>query len=116
MKKKQTEAKLSDVLGARVAGRRKQLKWSQQKLAERVGVDAETISRFERGVNLPSLLTLEKLAGALNCEIGDLLTNPSLTEMPETTKFAAWIADMSPKDREFLMNVVKSCCDHLAKR
>ena len=112
MKKKQTVAGLPEVFGNRVSKRRKQLRWSQQQLSERIGVDAETISRFERGVNLPSLLTLEKLAIALSCEISDLLVKQSSHEMTEVEIFTSWIANVAPKDRAFIMTMVKQCCDH----
>ena len=52
-------------LGQRIAERRKALGWTQDQLAERLGVDAETVSRFERGVTVPALVTLDRLAGLL---------------------------------------------------
>ncbi|MEJ1959917.1 MAG: helix-turn-helix transcriptional regulator [Nitrosomonadales bacterium] len=36
-------------LGKRIAEQRKQIGWTQASVAEKVGVDTETISRFERG-------------------------------------------------------------------
>ena len=66
--KKRDSDKLAKRIGKRIADRRKVLGWTQEQLAERVRVDAETISRFERGVNLPSLPTLERLAAALRVE------------------------------------------------
>jgi transcriptional regulator with XRE-family HTH domain len=61
-------------------------------VAERVGVDAETISRIERGAHLPSLPTLDRLAVALQCSAGDLLS----TEGPEEASEAATLAHGFP--------------------
>ena len=59
-------------LGKRIKLTRKGQDLTQEMLAERVGVDAETISRIERGAHLPSLPTLDRLAVALRCSAGDL--------------------------------------------
>ena len=114
-KKKESE-RLSKRLGKNVSERRKQLGWTQEQVAERVGVDAETISRFERGVNLPSLPTLEKLSTALHSSVGELLSKQRPEEASETAAFSAWISDLSPSDRAFVMTVVRNCCDHLGIR
>lgn len=114
---KQKETKrLAKRLGKNVAERRKQLSWTQEQVAERVGVDAETISRFERGANLPSLPTLEKLSMVLNSSVGDLLSRQNPDSISEAAVFSAWIADLSPNDRTFVMTMVKKCCDYLGNR
>ena len=58
--------KLAKRLGQQIAERRRELSWTQDQLAERLGVDTETISRFERGVTVPALLTIEKLERVRN--------------------------------------------------
>lgn len=64
-----TEARqrLGKKLGQRISERRKSLNWTQDQLAERLGVDAETVSRFERGATVPSLVTLDRRAIAPSC-------------------------------------------------
>lgn len=108
--------RLAKRLGKNIAERRKQLEWTQEQVAERVGVDAETISRFERGANLPLLLTLEKLSTALRLSVGDLLSKHRLEAAREAAVFDALIADLSPDDREFVMAVARNCCDYLVNR
>ena len=114
-RKKETE-RLAKRLGKNIAEQRKQLGWTQEQVAERVGVDAETISRFERGANLPSLLTLEKLSIALRLSVGDLLSKQRPEAASEGAVFDALIANLSPDDRAFVMNVARSCCDYLGNR
>jgi len=46
--------------------------WSQETLAESVGVDRTYISDLERGMRNPSLKTLAKIASALGETIGAL--------------------------------------------
>ena len=64
-------------LGRAIAERRKALGFSQDDLAGMIEVDAETISRFERGAVLPSLQRLWRVAEALETGMGDLLSEAS---------------------------------------
>ena len=114
--KKKDSERLAKRLGKNITERRKQLSWTQEQVAERVGVDAETISRFERGVNLPSLLTLEKLSTSLRLPIGDLISKQRPETANEVAVFDALIADLSTDDRAFVMTVARNCCDYLGNR
>ncbi|MBI4807588.1 MAG: helix-turn-helix transcriptional regulator [Nitrosomonadales bacterium] len=60
-------------VGKNIADRRQQLALSQMRLAERVGIDAETIASFEVGADWPTPQMFEKLAAALHLELYDLL-------------------------------------------
>ncbi|MBK9219703.1 MAG: helix-turn-helix transcriptional regulator [Uliginosibacterium sp.] len=65
-------------LAAQIALRRRAHQLSQDQLAEQLGVATETISRFERGATLPSLVTVQRLAEALGVRIADLLGESSV--------------------------------------
>lgn len=108
--------RLAKQLGMHISARRKALKWTQDAVAERVGVDAETISRFERGANLPSLPTLERLAKALRIDIGELLSKPVTKNIDDISLIATWMADLSSEDRQFVLSTVRNCCEHLRKK
>ena len=114
--KKKDSARLAKRLGGNLSERRKQLGWTQEMLAERVGVDAETISRIERGAHLPSLPTLDRLAVALRYSVGDLLSNEGPEEASEAATFGAWISELGTDDRAFVMTVVRNCCEYLGNR
>ncbi|MCG3142471.1 MAG: hypothetical protein HDKAJFGB_03939 [Anaerolineae bacterium] len=114
--KQKESARLAKRLGQKIALRRKQLSWTQDQLAERVGVDAETISRFERGANLPSLPSLERLAAALNIEPGELLSKASTGRSTDVAKISAWLEGLSARDRNFVMKLVRECSEHLRKK
>ncbi len=60
-------------LGRRVAALRQAAGLTQAKLAERVDVTVETISRLERGAATPSLASLAAIAEALGVELPELL-------------------------------------------
>jgi transcriptional regulator with XRE-family HTH domain len=60
-------------LGGNIASFRRLAGLTQDQIAERVGVDIATVSRYETGTTLPSLVTLEMLADALHCTMAELL-------------------------------------------
>ena len=62
-----------ELLGMRVREIRKQRQLSQEKLAERIGLDPKQISRIEGGKSAPSFETLESIARNLQVEMKDLL-------------------------------------------
>lgn len=53
--------------------------WTQQDLADAVGIHRATVSQLEVGLKTPSLATLGKIAEALDLNPGDLLL-PSTAE------------------------------------
>lgn len=114
--KQKEVAKLALRLGKMIAERRKNLGWTQDQLAERVAVDSETISRFERGTNLPSLPTLDRLAAALQVGVGDLLSRAPRKLDDDASKLNTWMNGLSTKDRDFVMKVFQGCCDHLRQK
>lgn len=62
-------------LGKKIADRRNKLGWTQEFLAQQLDVETETISRMERGVTIPSLKTLEKLATIIDMTLSELFSN-----------------------------------------
>ncbi len=59
--------------GMRLKRLREKRGWTQQVLAEKVGVSRVTIARVEIGNRKPSLELLYRLAKALKVKVGDLL-------------------------------------------
>lgn len=65
------------LLGQRIKELRKLNKLTQEELAEAVGIDPKHLSSIETGRNSPTLLTLEKISGALNVQIKTLFDSQS---------------------------------------
>lgn len=62
-----------DRVGPRLKGLRKNKRWTQVELADRLGVAWNTVLRLETGNRRPSLDMLERLADTLGCSVADLL-------------------------------------------
>ena len=58
--------------GKRLKTLRLQAGYTQEKLAEEVGISVDFLSLIERGINAPSFDNLEKLANSLGVSIREL--------------------------------------------
>src|SRR5574343_1241471 len=102
-------------LGRNIAAQRKAVHLTQAQLAERLRVETEAISRFERGKTLPSILTLERLGDLLGCTPAALLgTDMPSTQHPLAVQITSWLAPLDSGQREFAFGLLKYCCDQLA--
>lgn len=63
-------------IGRRIKELRKQTGMTQEQLADHVHIDAQHMSRLERGVYFPSLETLELIAQNLGVLLKDLFVFP----------------------------------------
>ena len=100
-------------LSKNIANRRRELGLTQAQLAERMGIEPETLSRFERGKHLPSLGTLEKLADLLLIPVADLLAEQPKTADEDALVITSWLAGLNSNDRAFLYSILKQSCDYL---
>ena len=91
-------------LGAAIAERRKLGKLTQDDLAGLVEVDAETVSRFERGISMPSLERLWIIADALDVGISDLLTATSTLPNDQARRLATVMEGLATADQRLLMD------------
>lgn len=68
-----TNLNVNQKLGIKISFLRKNLKYSQEKLAELACLNKNTIGLIERGEISPSIETLDKIAKALNIELKELV-------------------------------------------
>ncbi len=99
------EVDLGRALGRVIAQKRKSMSLSQNELAGMIDVDAETISRFERGAVVPSLLRLNALAKAMDVSLGTLLSQSSQFADDQTNELLLTMRNLDPSDRKMLMDI-----------
>jgi transcriptional regulator with XRE-family HTH domain len=63
-------------LGARLRTARRSAGLTQRQLAEAIGVESITVSRWERGVTTPSLPRLRRIAELTETTVSDLVRTP----------------------------------------
>lgn len=103
--------------GEIVKDRRQQLKMTQQELADRIGVNIGTVSRYESGkIAKPSLERKQQFAKALDCTVDYL---DSFTDNPheslyrpekdqETERIMALFSRLSPDQKAAVEAIMKT--------
>ena len=94
---------LGKKLGRAIAERRKGKNLTQDDLAGLAEVDAETISRMERGTTLPSIQRLFVIAGALDSSAGELLSSASPLASDRAQALATVMQGLRESDQQLLI-------------
>lgn len=93
-------------LGKRIKGLRVDKGWTQATLAEALGCESMTVSRYERGEYAPSIEVLEQMATALGVGVGDFFTSQDDTE-PTATRLRHDLCDIAYEaDEDSLKKIV----------
>lgn len=71
----ETDCQFVVTIGLTVRQLREQHGWSQEALAERADLNRSYVGELERGKAIPSVLTLKKLAGALDLSLTSLMAH-----------------------------------------
>ncbi|MEY4592746.1 MAG: hypothetical protein RIR18_1641 [Pseudomonadota bacterium] len=101
---------LSDRLSKNIQEQRKILGMTQACLAEKLGIEPESVSRFERGVNLPSLATLEKIARILETTNAGLLSEFDDVDFKLSQRLAAALHNVPSEKRHDIAKIVELIC------
>ena len=92
-----------------IANLRNEKNWSQADLANQSNVSREMISKYERGIAIPSVDAAKKVADALGVSLDYLVgdnINPSFDK--QTVKRLQEIQDMNPDFRVHLNSIIDS--------
>lgn len=60
-------------LAQRIADARREQSLTQTELASKLGVSAQAVSKWERGISCPDISILDELAGAIGLSLSELL-------------------------------------------
>lgn len=104
------------LLGQNMARHRRIRGWTQQELAEKVGIDSVTISRLETGTSLPSLVRLAEIADVLKVSLGELLGGVSPHATDQATEIATCLEQLGEQDRRMLVGIMKQLAGRLARK
>jgi transcriptional regulator with XRE-family HTH domain len=99
-----------------LVAQRQALSWTQEQLATAAGINPETVSRYERGVSLPTIEALERLAIALNTELAVLVATPSSISPDDAKLVSVWLQGLTAEDRSFVTTLIQSAAQHLKRR
>jgi transcriptional regulator with XRE-family HTH domain len=101
------------VLGERIKNLRKEKKWHQAELAEKINADARQISRYEKGKINPSVETLVRISQVFDVSVDYLLKEnapkkPFKLDDKELFKYLEDIQNLEEEDRRCLFHIIES--------
>ena len=105
------DPQLLQAIGARVQRLRQERGFTQEVLAEAMGVEPTTVSRFETGARAMSLSTLALIARQLDVSLGDLLDvtreEPRPELAPELAEGLALLRRLEGERRAMAIRVLR---------
>lgn len=102
---------LLQAIGRRVARVRKEHGWTQEALAEAVGIEPVSLSRLETGDRALSLSTLARIADVVGVGLGDLLDThrelPAAKHDPDEAELLRAYSSLSRTRRQLLLRLAR---------
>lgn len=95
-------------LGKNIAAARKAAGKTQAEIAEKAGIDAVSLSRIERGIAAPNIVTLESIANALEIPPGKLLDGTSYSVPAIAEHITEVLESLDEKNRLFLLDQIQT--------
>jgi transcriptional regulator with XRE-family HTH domain len=102
-------------LGARIKARRLALSMKQDQLADRLGVEVNTVSRMECGTHLPSLTRLEQVAVALEVSVASLLGDATTNVHDQTELLNGALDGLTPRERGLVVEIANMQAEYFKK-
>lgn len=93
---------LAKRIGRILANQRQACGLTQDQVAEVLGVEPETISRFERGEVLPTLTRLAELAEVYGVPLENLIRGSSTRALDQASDIANELAGLSSENSDFV--------------
>ena len=100
-------------IGKRIKLKRKQLKITQEKLAEIIDVSTSFISEIERGTSISSLQTITKIAQTLDLSLDYLIFG--ITMSNSNTTFYDILKTIPEKNHELYISLCEDIANSLRK-
>lgn len=101
-------------IGHALTQARKAARMSQEQVSEKLGVNTETISRFERGHTLPPLSRLFELASLYDVLPETIVAGGAGRSLDPGLDVSLLINDLPDVDREFVRDWVAAMCARLS--
>lgn len=105
---------LAEQIGRAIARQRIRRDLSQEKVAEKLNIGAEAVSRIERGLVMPNVERLVELAAVFECETADLLTEGSSLPADQARRLQSLLASLSSEDRLLVLDIVERLVERFA--
>jgi transcriptional regulator with XRE-family HTH domain len=109
----QRQQKIARRVGRTIAARRMDAGFTQEQVAESLGVTQETVSRMERGLYEPPPSRLTELGELFGCDPAEFLHRLSNTPTSAARAMVNMIVGLSANDREHVLDLVANVTAYL---
>ncbi|MDR1935974.1 MAG: helix-turn-helix domain-containing protein [Candidatus Accumulibacter sp.] len=109
-------SELARRLGRNLAHYRRRARLTQEQLAEAIRVEVATVSRYETGATLPSLVTLETMAARLNVAVADLLAEETPAHSSEGEQVLAMLEPLTVDERRVVLEMLATLVGFLREQ
>jgi transcriptional regulator with XRE-family HTH domain len=106
---------LAKAVGRAIAKQRNRCGLSQDKVAEKLGIGLEAVSRIERGVVMPTVSRLLELATIFECEAVDLLNESSNRPTDQANHISSLLAELASDDRQLVIELLERLVERLKR-
>ena len=109
------EELINKKIGKTVARKRKVAGFTQEEVAERLGIGNEAFSRIERGLVSPGIFKLYELADMFECGIETFLVEGSRRPSDQSEHLTKLMGALSAPDRQLIIGIVEKLARRLGK-
>ena len=110
VKQKGKHEKLKKQIGSRIKRRREATGYTQDMVAQRLGIGTAAYARYEQGTAEPSITRLSDMADVFECGLDELIIDSSVRVEDQTKRINLALEDVSVYDRESIMQVLEQVC------
>ncbi len=107
---------LAALLGEQIRTRRKELKWTQEELAARLGLEVNTVSRMECGARTPSLDRLGQIAEVLQVSAASLLGVATPSSHDQADVLVELLEALTPDERAVIVATARLQADYFRSK
>ncbi|MGU0800505.1 helix-turn-helix domain-containing protein [Pseudomonas aeruginosa] len=108
------DARILEKMGKTIARKRKVAGYTQEEIADYLGIGTEAFSRIERGLVSPGIPKLYALAELFQCGIETFFVEGSRRPNDQAEYLASLMKDMSTDDRAMVVSIIETLADRLA--
>ena len=101
-------------IGKNIANARKSKGLTQETVAEKLGIDTGSLSRMERGIIMPSVPMLDRMADELDVALWQLIDSAPLSSVTMSENISTLLKKLTPNDRKFLLTQIEMWVQRLS--
>lgn len=109
------EELINKKIGKTVARKRKVAGFTQEEVAERLGIGNEAFSRIERGLVSPGIFKLYELADMFQCGVETFLVEGSRRPTDQVEYMVRMMEKLNAADRQFIVTLVEKLTRRLSR-